>query len=607
MKHQKPFSFARSFASRFSRVFTCLSLIGLMSQSIAAADIAVSVTKHDATPAAHVMITLTSNLEKTGFAIPEHTRFTDKHGKTQLRLPDGMSFTVRARKTGYADAEIDVQAGDENLMLILSPESDPRDLAESYPANTWVAPMQLEDPGFKEHFRLQCSFCHQQGSPIVRLERTEEEWEKIINRMLRYGSRLSSNAQEKLPALIRAEHLRLEANPQIIPAPRAWTEEVVGAQVTEWKLGDGSSQLHDVFLSESGLIYVGDNLQDNLIELDPKSGRTITHKIPRREDDTLGGNIGGRLKNFPGVGTYVGLHSLDESSVDGHLFLTGSDSSRLVEFAPETGSFTLYDLPQGFYPHTIRIDPKDRVWFTMAVSNQIAMFDRKTTDFTFYDLPTRSFKEKMTITALPLIMKLARMGMDTHDMNISEDSQGLPLPYGIDIAPDGTIWFTRLHSDEIGHIDPETGKLDMYKTPFLGPRRLRTDGEGNVWISVFASGRLAKFDPTTEKFTLFDLPTQPLGSDTPYSLAVDKVRNHVWVNGTASDTMMRFDVEKGSWAVFPLPRRRSFTRDVVVAKDGSVFTSNGSFPAWHIEDGQPTVIQITPADFDKNADLTKSE
>jgi len=603
MKHQKPFSFI----SGFTQTLATLFLAGFLSNALIAADFTLKVTTKDGAPAARVMVTLYSDLEKEGFAIPERTAFTDEQGTVRILLPEGTNFTFRARKTGFADTIGNVQASDHNMVLTMVRETDPRALAESYPANTWVAPMQLQDARFKEHFRLQCSFCHQQGSPIVRLERTEEEWEKIINRMLRYGSRLSSDAQEKLPALIRAEHLRLEANPSKIPAPRAWTEEVVGAQITEWKLGGGSSQLHDVFLSESGLIYVGDNLQDNLIELDPKTGRTVSHKIPRGEGDTLGGNIGGRLKNYPGVGTYVGLHSLDESPVDGHLFMTGSDSSRLIEFAPESGNFTLYDLPQGFYPHTIRIDPKDRVWFTMAVSNQIAMFDRKTSNFTFYDLPTRSFKEKMTVTALPLIMKLARMGMDTHDMHISEDSQGLPLPYGIDIAPDGTIWFTRLHSDEIGHIDPETGKLDMYKTPFLGPRRLRTDKNGNVWVSVFASGRLAMFNPKSEKFTLFDLPTQPLGSDTPYALAVDKVRNHVWVNGTASDTMMRFDVNKGTWAVFPLPRRRSFTRDIVVAKDGSIFTSNGSFPAWHIEDGQPTVIRITPADFDKNAPLTKSE
>ena len=349
-----------------------------------------------------------------------------------------------------------------------------------------------------------------------------------------------------------------------------------------------------MIVASTGLVYAGDNLQDDLIELDPRTNKSAVYKIPRRPGDTLGGNIGGRLKNYPGVGTYVGLHSLAESHVDGHLFLIGSDSSRLVEFAPETKAFTLYDLPEGYYPHTVRIDQKDRVWFTMAVSNQVAMFDRATKSFKFYDLPTRSLKEKMTIAALPVILKLANWGVPINKMPIDAKSSGLPLPYGIEIAPNGKVWFARLHSDEIARIDPDTDKVTFFKTPFVSPRRLRADADGNLWITVFAEGRLAKFDPKTEKFTLYDLTTEPLGSDTPYSLNVDRKRGIVWIDGTASDSMIRFDIAKETWQVFPMPRRRTFTRDVDIAEDGAIFTSNGCFPAWHIEDGQPTVIRITP-------------
>jgi len=43
-----------------------------------------------------------------------------------------------------------------------------------------------------------------------------------------------------------------------------------------------------------------------------------------------------------------------------------------------------------------------------------------------------------------------------------------------------------------------------------------------------------------------------------------------------------------------MPRKVSFTRDVEIAADGSVYTSNSSFPSWQIEDGQPTLIKLTP-------------
>ncbi len=569
-----------------------LAMLATDVAGLQAREIAVTVVDDSGQPVPLVMVTAVPAEAggKDGMVMPEETVFTGRDGVALVTAPESGAVNVRLRKSGFSDGE--GTATGTAVSLTLKKETDPQALADNTPANAWAAVIDLGDGNLKTHFRLQCAFCHQQGTPNTIADRTEEEWEKIIDRMIRYGSRLRSSAQDELPKLLKAEHKRLLANPSLIPPVKAWEDHLTKARITEWTLGDSSSQLHDVFVASTGLVYAGDNLQDNLIELDPETNISVVHKIPKREGDKLGGNIGGRLKNYPGVGTYVGLHSLAESLVDNHLFLTGSDSSRLVEFAPETQSFTLYDLPEGYYPHTVRIDQKDRVWFTMAVSNQVAMFDRTSNTFKFYDLPTRSLKEKATITALPVILKLANWGVPIHKMPIDAESGGLPLPYGIEIAPNGHVWFTRLHSDEIARVNPDTDEVTFFKTPFVSPRRLRADADGNLWITVFAEGRLAKFDPKTETFTLYDLPTEPAGSETPYSLNVDRKRGIVWINGTASDSMIRFDIAKEEWKIFPLPRRRTFTRDVDIAEDGSIFTSNGSFPAWHIEDGQPTVIRI---------------
>jgi len=560
--------------------------------SAQARDVTVTVVDEAGQPVPLVMVTgIASGTIRTGDEVaPEETVFTDSSGIARIPGLDAGKVSIRLRKLGYVDGVSETSGS--ALSLTLKAEKDLKALADATPANAWAAAIDLGDANLKAHFRLQCSFCHQQGTPNTTAERTPEEWEKIIDRMIRYGARLRSSAQKRLPELLTAQHKKLVATPKLIPATKPWEGYLSKARVTEWPLGDSSSQLHDVFVASTGLVYAGDNLQDNLIELDPKTNKSVTHKIPKAPGDKLGGNIGGRLKNYPGVGTYVGLHSLDESPTDGHLFLTGSDSSRLVEFAPETKQFTLYDLPDGFYPHTVRIDQKDRVWFTMAVSNQVAMFDRKAKAFKFYDLPARTLKEKATIFAMPVILKLANWGVPIHKMPIDAQSGGLPLPYGIEVAPNGHVWFTRLHSDEIGRVDPDKNEVTFFKTPFVSPRRMRADAEGNLWITVFAEGKLAMFDPKSEKFTLYDLPTEPLGSETPYSLNVDRKRGIVWINGTASDSMIRFDIATKNWKVFPLPRRRTFTRDVDIAEDGSIYTSNGSFPAWHIEDGQPTVIRI---------------
>ncbi len=129
----------------------------------------------------------------------------------------------------------------------------------------------------------------------------------------------------------------------------------------------------------------------------------------------------------------------------------------------------------------------------------------------------------------------------------------------------------------------------MIPTPFTGPRRLRCDAQGNPWIAGFSSGLIARYNVAAGNFDRWPLPVR---SETPYSLNVDRERNLVWVNGNQSDTILRFDIASESWKIYPLSRYRSFTRDIEIDDEGSVFTSNSNFPGWQIEDGKPTLIRI---------------
>ena len=84
-------------------------------------------------------------------------------------------------------------------------------------------------------------------------------------------------------------------------------------------------------------------------------------------------------------------------------------------------------------------------------------------------------------------------------------------------------------------------------------------------------------------------------SETPYALNVDRARDVVWVNGNQSDTLLRFDIASETWKVYPLARYRSFTRDIEIDEDGAVYTSVSNFPAWQIEDAQPTLVRLQDA------------
>ena len=530
---------------------------------------------------------------KVNRSTPTVTHFTANNGVVEFESTSESAVRYRLRKPGFKDHTFEAQA-DKDFTITLKQELDPVVLAASRPANTWLAALDL-DEDLKKHYIMQCGFCHQQGSQYLRRDRSEQEWEDTIYRMVNYGARLADDAQGVLPQLLHEQYGKLNKQPELISKGTPWDEYLSGSKVTEWPIGDSFSQMHDLLHHSNGLVYVGDNLQDRMYEINPKTGEYQIYKLPKESWDQHGGLLGARLKEFPKHETFAGIHSFAESSDDGHIFITASYQQRIIEFNPKTKEWVNHHMDAGYYPHTLRVDDQDRVWFTLALSNQVGVFDRQSKRFTLIDLPSRSFKETVTVNLMGVLLKLMSWGLPIANWAaVDRDSTGVPLPYGIDIAPDGGIWFARLHADSIGRIDPETHDIKMYDTPFKGPRRLRIDAQGGVWIAAFPESQIVRFDQKSEQFEAFDLPVKPLGSETPYSLNIDKKRNVVWVNGNTSDALYSYHYQSKTWQHFPMPKRVTFTRDVEISDDGVVYTTNSSFPSWHIEDAQPSLIILEP-------------
>lgn len=525
----------------------------------------------------------------------EITQFTNENG--QVKFPINQKtisdYQIRVRKYSFKDKIEKLK--NINITLRLDVENDPIQLSLQKPSNIWLAAIEFNSVEEKKIFQMQCGFCHQLGTQFIVKDRSEQEWQEVIQRMVNYGSRLPSDLQSTLPSLLIKEFDRLQKSSQMLAEPQPWEKHLSHTQITEWPLGDSMSQIHDVIMTKNKIVFAADNIQDRVYAVNTSTNEVVIYKIPHGKSDQAGGLIAARLKAFPKHDSVSNAHSLAESKVDGHIFITPSAQQRLVELNPLTGEFTLHQMEQGFYPHTIRIDATDRVWFTLALSNQVAMFDRTNKKFTYYDLPSRNLKEKIITRYIKMLFTLMNLGLPLNKwLKINNDYIGTPLVYGIDITPDQKVWFTRLHTNEIGVIDPDNNQINMIKTPFIGPRRLRTDAKGNLWITSYAESKIAKYDPLLKKFEMYDLPVNPLGSETPYALNYDKLRDWIWVTGNQSDCIFAFDIKLKTWKIYPLPRRTTFTRDIEFDQDGNAFTSNSNFPSWHIEDAQPTLIQINP-------------
>ena len=556
------------------------------------------VTSTDGKPLAQVMVTRTpldipeADLSDDGYA-PHGvtnvspvtvTRFTGVDGRVDI-VREG-NFNYRARAQGYRDAWF--SEAPDSLVLESMTEQQ---LHASYPSNVWLSQLSFGGDGaLKQSFQLNCAFCHQQASPFMRNERTEEQWVSVIERMNTYGARLPTDDHQQVARLLREEYRELRENPQRVPLPRRWERHLAEIEMTEWPIGDGFSQMHDFLLHPNGYVYVGDNLFDRIYEIDPDSGEYTVYKVPHEEGARLGGILGNRFTVFPKMYNYQGVHSFAYSKKDGNIFITPSMVQALLEFDVRKKEFIVHKMDEGLYPHTIRTDANDDVWFTLALSSQVARFDRSSGEFPLYDLPARGFKEWLFFKTLPLLFSL-----DPEDRPLpspDRESTGLPMPYGIDVAPDGGVWVARLYANDLAHIDPDSGEVTMIDFPYEGPRRLRADADGNLWIVAFQNSLLVKYDPRSKKFTAYNLPVI---NELPYALNVDRDRGVVWVNGNQSDTILGFDIATESWKVYPMPRQRFFTRDIEVSEDdGAIYTSNSHFPTWQSEDAVPTLLRITP-------------
>jgi streptogramin lyase len=537
-------------------------------------------------------------------AAPVHrvSVFTDSSGRyatpvVRLTPP----FELRVRRLGWRDLEQSVD-GPWNwpASVTLQHEMDPAGIANLLPANHWYARVldRLEVPSEREEFARQCTFCHQQGSRYTRVLRDEAEWSKVILLMGRRGAMLTPALREKLPRVFNEAYQPETAVPELVAAAEKSgalalpSREALGSVVEEWDLGGPGSMQHDVMWHPDGGIYGVDMPFDKLHRLDPVTGARKWWKIP---DDGL--PLGGAFANKgttpnPASDERVGPHSLQHDSA-GNIWITLAVGNRLAKFDPKTEKFEIVRLKAGFYPHTLRVDPQGRIWFTITASNHVGMYDPATGEDEEIRLPHRTYQQAMISATMPFLMWLGQR-VDLRGPAAEGKPINVPTPYGIDISPDGTVWFSQLNEHRIGRVDPKSFDVEVFDTPFPGPRRLRFDSKGYLWIPSFSGAELVRFDPNTREWKRWALPTEPRGSETPYALHVDRKTDTVWICGTASDTMIHFEPETERWTIYPLPTRVTFTREVDFDDQGRVWTSNSNAPAWQIEGGVPRVLRLDP-------------
>lgn len=544
---------------------------------------------------------------------PTHslTVFSDEQGRYLTpSLPWADGYELRARRVGWQDKRLKklrVNEGGSRVDIELTVEPSFDKVAAVLPANYWLQLMldEFDNEEELQEFKQQCTYCHQQGTPMTRRQRSREEWVEVIHNMGTRGAIITKALREKLPDIylraydpenVKAKLAQYQRESGPVPAPGMDTRKAV---IEEWDLGGPTSNQHDVMVYHpDGSIWTVDGPIDTLHKIsfdNNPDGERISYKIPHGDLKPGGVYWGMERKPISGMveRNYLGPHSL-QTAPDGRIWLTLAKGNQLAGFDPETEQWEIVELDEGINPHTLRFDSKGKLWYTITATNHVGMFDPVTKEQKFVRLEAPDLKTAMILRMTPFFIRNAHW-LNLSDRSADMDGVSMPMPYGIDINPvDDSVWYSQLNFQHIGRIDPETMKLESIRTPFDTPRRLRFDSKGGLWIPSYSEATLNHYDHDKGEWKSWELPIEPVGSETPYALFIDKATDNVWICGTQSDTMLRFDPATEKFTVYPMPNRVTYTREIDFDGQGNMWTSHSNGPAWHVESGIPKVSRIDP-------------
>ncbi|HEY2134805.1 MAG TPA: SMP-30/gluconolactonase/LRE family protein [Xanthobacteraceae bacterium] len=128
-------------------------------------------------------------------------------------------------------------------------------------------------------------------------------------------------------------------------------------------------------------------------------------------------------------------------------------------------------------------------------------------------------------------------------------------PHDVIVDRDGNAWYTNFGEQNIGKLDPKTGKVTEYALPEIkkgwpqGSLGLRPDQDGNLWFGMMYQGAMGRIDPKTDKITTFSLPPEmnkamaQVNMVRAESAAVD---GKVWSQNNGYAAIHRLDLATGN-------------------------------------------------------------
>ena len=258
---------------------------------------------------------------------------------------------------------------------------------------------------------------------------------------------------------------------------------------------------------------------------------------------------------------------------DGSIWWTGMWASLAGRLDPETGEMEEFLLPPDARPHSIVPDADGNIWYTGNSNATVGKLDPKTGIITEFQTEARDPHTavfhpngRLYFTAQQAGM-LGRLSPETGEVT---EIQTEPRPYGMQVAPDGTIWVAYNGTNKIGALDPETMHVRYYEVPNEESRirRLGLTSDGMVWYGNSTRGRIGRLNPETGEIREWPSPSGP--DSHPYAFTV--VDDVIWYNesGMRPDALVRFDPETEQFQSWAIPSGVGIVRNFWVTEAGNL-------------------------------------
>ncbi|MFO0951659.1 MAG: Ig-like domain repeat protein [Isosphaeraceae bacterium] len=153
-------------------------------------------------------------------------------------------------------------------------------------------------------------------------------------------------------------------------------------------------------------------------------------------------------------------------------------------------------------------------------------------------------------------------------------------PFGLAVAPDGTVYFTEYLGNKIGKYVPSTATFTEYAVPTTdsGPWGIAVGNDGSVYFTEFFTGKIGVLNPATGVIT-DSLPDQFVGGAPSGIVAGPAGDNHVYFVNTEANTVGSLLATRNasgdpvSVAVIqvPLPGSDPSPLGVAVGPDGKIW------------------------------------